>query len=116
MAYWGEAMSHNHPLWSEVDVPGAKAALEKFTPAMQERFAESGSEKEKAYMEAVRHLFYDSGDKLARDTAYSQAMAKMYERWPDDQEVDILYALSCRARFAPGTRDFAARRWPLRSA
>lgn len=106
MAYWGEAMSHNHPLWSEVDVPGAKAALEKFTPAMQERFAKSGSEKEKAYMEAVHHLFYDPGDKLARDTAYSAAMAKMYDRWPDDQEVDILYALSLLGTVRPGDAGF----------
>jgi tetratricopeptide (TPR) repeat protein len=106
MAYWGEAMSHNHPLWSEVDVPTAKAALEKFTPAMREHFAKSGSEKEKAYVEAVHHLFYDAGDKLARDTAYSQAMAKMYERWPDDHEVDILYALSLLGTVRPGDAGF----------
>jgi len=29
LAYWGEAMSYNHPLWAEVNVEAAKKALEK---------------------------------------------------------------------------------------
>ena len=24
MAYWGEAMTHNHPVWNELDVPAGK--------------------------------------------------------------------------------------------
>src|SRR5262245_41248146 len=27
MAYWGEAMTYNHPVWVEVDVEKGKAAL-----------------------------------------------------------------------------------------
>src|SRR5687767_15775934 len=30
MAYWGEAMAHNHPLWSEQDTPAARAVMAKF--------------------------------------------------------------------------------------
>ncbi|HUK31630.1 MAG TPA: hypothetical protein VLV89_10990, partial [Candidatus Acidoferrum sp.] len=41
MAYWGEAMSHNHPLWAEVDVPGAKRALEKLGATVEERAAKA---------------------------------------------------------------------------
>ena len=106
MAYWGEAMSHNHPLWAEVDVPAAQKALEKLAATPEARVAKAKSEKEKAYIDAVNQLFYASEDKLARDNAYSQAMAKMYERWPDDHEVDVLYALSLLGTVRPGDEGF----------
>lgn len=106
MAYWGEAMSHNHPLWAEVDVPAAQKALEKLAPTSEARVAKARTEKEKAYIDAVNQLFYAPGDKLARDNAYSQAMAKMYERWPADHEVDVLYALSLLGTVRPGDEGF----------
>ena len=78
MAYWGEAMSHNHPLWAEVDVDKAKQSLEKLAPTLEARVAKAKTPKEKAYLAAVNQLFYTPGDKLARDNAYSKAMAAMY--------------------------------------
>ena len=39
LAYWGEAISHNHPLWAEVDVPAAQKALEKLAPSPEARVA-----------------------------------------------------------------------------
>ncbi len=106
MAYWGEAMSHNHPLWAEVDIPAAKGALEKLAPAMEGRMAKAGTEKEKAYLAAEQLLFYAPGDKLARDNAYSDAMAEMYRRWPGDDEVAIFYALSLLGTVRPGDTGF----------
>jgi hypothetical protein len=32
LAYWGEAMSFNHPLWAEQDLAKARHALEKLAP------------------------------------------------------------------------------------
>ena len=32
LAYWGEAMSFNHPLWAQQDLNAAKQALEKLAP------------------------------------------------------------------------------------
>jgi tetratricopeptide (TPR) repeat protein len=64
------------------------------------------TEKEKAYLEAVNQLFYAPGDKLARDKAYSDAMARMYERWPDDHEIDIFYALSLLGTVRPIDKGF----------
>src|SRR5579863_4071338 len=90
MAYWGEAMSHNHPLWAEVDVDKAKGALEKLAPTLDGRLAKAKTPKEKAYLAAVNQLFYTPGDKLARDNAYSKAMAAMYAQYPQDDEVDVL--------------------------
>ena len=106
MAYWGEAMSHNHPLWAEVNVPAAQKALEKLAPTPEGRVAKAKTDKEKAYLDALNQLFYGSDDKLARDNAYSQAMAKMYDRWPTDHEVDVLYALSLLGTVRPGDEGF----------
>jgi tetratricopeptide (TPR) repeat protein len=106
LAYWGQAMSYNHPLWAQVDVPAAKKALERLAPTLDARLAKARTEKEKAYLQAVELLFYSPGDKLARDRAYSQAMSGMYERWPDDHEVAILYALSLLGTVRPGETGF----------
>ena len=106
MAYWGEAMSHNHPLWAEVDVDQAKRALEKLSPTLDGRLAKAQTPKEKSYLQAVDRLFYTPGDKLARDFSYSNAMAKMYAEWPDDHEVDVLYALSLLGTIRPGDPGF----------
>ncbi len=106
LAYWGEAMSYNHPLWAQQDLPAAKKALERLAPTLEGRLAKAPTDKEKAYLEAVNQLFYAPGDKLARDNAYSDAMARMYDRWPDDHEVDIFYALSLLGTVRPGDHGF----------
>ncbi|HET9524606.1 MAG TPA: tetratricopeptide repeat protein [Pyrinomonadaceae bacterium] len=87
MGYWGEAMTHNHPLWSEQDVTAARLVLAKIkdTPKLTER--------ERAYLNAVKVLFGD-GDKRARDTAYSAAMEKIYQAYPDDLDAAAFYSLS----------------------
>jgi tetratricopeptide (TPR) repeat protein len=102
LAYWGEAMSHNHPLWAQQDVDKAKVALEKLAPTHEARLAKAKLPKEKALLEALQTLYFGPGDKLARDIAYSAAMAKLYEQWPDDHEVGTLYALSLLGTVRPG--------------
>jgi tetratricopeptide (TPR) repeat protein len=106
LAYWGEAMSYNHPLWAQLDLPAAKKALERLAPALEGRIAKAHTEKEKAWLEAVNELFYAPGDKLARDNAYSDAMARSYARWPDDNEISIFYALSLLGTVRPGDTGF----------
>jgi tetratricopeptide (TPR) repeat protein len=106
LAYWGEAMSYNHPLWAQQDLPAARKALERLAPTLEGRLAKAPTEKEKAYLEAVNELFYAPGDKLARDNAYSDAMARLYERWPNDNEVSIFYALSLLGTVRPADKGF----------
>lgn len=106
MAYWGEAMSYNHPLWAQQDSLAAKRTLEKLAPTLEARLAKAGTAKEKAYLSAIQRLYYAPGDKLARDRAYSEAMAKMYGQWPDDHEVATLYALSLLGTVRPGDRGY----------
>ena len=87
MGYWGEAMTFNHPLWSEQDPAAARLVLAKIkdTPKLTER--------EKAYLNAVKVLFGD-GDKRRRDSAYSAAMEKIYRAYPDDLDAAAFYSLS----------------------
>ena len=106
MAYWGEAMSHNHPLWAQQDMGAAKAILESLAPTLDGRLRMAPMEKEKAWLSTIDVLYYSPGDKLERDTAYSEAMAQMYERWPDDDEVATFYALSLLGTVRPGDRGF----------
>ncbi|HEY7545019.1 MAG TPA: tetratricopeptide repeat protein, partial [Blastocatellia bacterium] len=87
MGYWGEAMSYNHPLWSEQDTAAARKVLEKLKDTSRV------TEKEKAFIEAVK-LLYGEGDKRARDAAYSAAMEKIYLAYTDDLEAASFYALS----------------------
>ena len=94
LAYWGQAMSDNHPLWAQQDMEAATAALERLAPTFEGRLEKAPTEKEKAYLTAIETLYFSPGDKLQRDIAYAEHMARMHERWPDDHEISVFYALS----------------------
>jgi hypothetical protein len=106
MAYWGEAMSHNHPLWAQQDTEAAKAILAKIAPTSEARTARVQTAKEKAFLQAIDVLYSSPGDKLARDVAYSKAMAEMHAKWPDDHEVATWYALSLLGTVRPADKGF----------
>jgi tetratricopeptide (TPR) repeat protein len=106
MAYGGEAMSFNHPLWAQQDAEAAKKVLEKIAPTSDARQAKAKLPKEKAFLKAIDVLYYSPGDKLARDIAYSEAMAAMYAQWPDDHEVATWYALSLLGTVRPTDKGF----------
>jgi tetratricopeptide (TPR) repeat protein len=114
MAYWCEAMSHNHPLWAQQDTAAARAILDKIAPTLDGRLAAVKTDKEKAFLRAIDVLYSSPGDastslsenKLARDVAYSNAMAAMYAQWPDDHEVATWYALSLLGTVRPADRGF----------
>lgn len=93
MAYWGEAMTHNHPIWGEQDRAAARAVLEALAPTSAERRSRAATDREKGYLEAVEVLYGD-GSKKERDAAYSAAMKALAERHPDDLDARAFYALS----------------------
>jgi tetratricopeptide (TPR) repeat protein len=106
LAYWGEAMSHNHPLWAQQDRDAARKVLEKLAPTHEARLAKAKQPKEKAFLEAMHVLYEGPGDKLARDKAYADYMAGLYARWPDDHEIATFYALSLLGTVRPGDTGF----------
>ena len=50
MAYWGEAMTFNHPVWQRTSPDLAKAALAKFAATPEARRAKAPTEKEKDWL------------------------------------------------------------------
>src|SRR3989304_7001061 len=83
LAYWGEAMSYNHPLWSEQDIAAARGVLGRLGATRKERGEKAPTARERLYMEAVEER-YGEGDKTARDIAYEKAMGRLQERFPED--------------------------------
>nr|MBA3811362.1 hypothetical protein [Caulobacteraceae bacterium] len=105
MAWWGEAMSYNHPVWMEQDADKARRALASFGPTPDVRLSKAGTEREKAYVHALETL-YGAGDKKDRDLRYAEEMARLHERFPADVDATAFYALSLLGTAHEG-RDFA---------
>jgi tetratricopeptide (TPR) repeat protein len=93
MAYWGEAMTFNHAVWMQQDLSAARAALEKLAPSRDTRRLKAGTDREKAYLDAVE-ILYGEGTKEDRDFRYETAMQKLHESYPDDIDATAFYALA----------------------
>jgi tetratricopeptide (TPR) repeat protein len=103
IAYWGEALAYNQPLWYNENLDKARAVLARLR---QRGTATPITDREKAYLDAVERLF-GVGAKPARDRAYADAMAALSRRFPDDQDAAALYALALLATMPDGQRDVA---------
>ena len=93
LAYWGEAMTYNHAVWMQQDANAARAVLARLAPDRAARLAKAGTDRERAYLEAVEILYGDGG-KFERDRLYAAAMKRLHERWPDDVDGTAFYALA----------------------
>ncbi|MCB2108342.1 MAG: hypothetical protein KDE14_11615 [Rhodobacteraceae bacterium] len=106
LAYWGEAMSYNHPLWAQQDSQSARAVLARFAPTAEKRAALAPTARERGLLAAVETLYAtdrpEPGDKLARDIAYEGAMGRLHRDFPDDDEIAIFHALSLLGTVRPG--------------
>lgn len=110
MAHWGVAMSLWHQLWNE---PDAKV-LQRGADEVHEAKGSDGptTAREQGYIAAIT-AFYRDSKKLnhdARAKAYSDAMKKVYESYPDDHEAAIFYALSLLASEPHEDTTFANRK------
>jgi Flp pilus assembly protein TadD len=93
MAYWGEAMTFNHPVWMQQDLASARAALNRLAASPALRRSKARTDREKNYLDAVE-ILYGDGAKEGRDLRYEDAMAKLHARYPDDVDAAAFYALS----------------------
>jgi tetratricopeptide (TPR) repeat protein len=104
MAYWGAAMTFNHPFWdppSEADERAAWALVQRGQKAHK------ASARERLYLAAVAALYKDAGAgaKSARDENYRDAMAAIYAKYPDD-ETKLFYGLSILGDIPEGSKGF----------
>lgn len=100
MGYWGEAMAHNHPLWSEQDTVAARQVIGRI------RDNAKLTARERAFLDAVKQLYAEGKDKRARDVAYSGAMEKVYRAYPDDLDAAAFYSLSLLGMVSPNEKGY----------
>jgi hypothetical protein len=102
MADWGIALSN----WGNPFAAGLKlqAQLDRGLKAIEQgRAAGAKTERERAYVEAVAHLYTDTAntDQRTRVLAYESAMATVSAAYPEDTEAAIFYALALAAAADP---------------
>ena len=94
MAYWGIAMSQRpNPLVP----PFSKELLGAGWQAIQKaRAANAATAREREWIEAVALFYedYETVDQKTRTARYERAMGNLHERYPDDAEIAVFYALA----------------------
>ncbi len=104
MAYWGEAMTHTHPIWFQQDREAALAILQRLGTTPEARLAKAKTERERDYLRTL-DVLYGEGSKEDRDFQYADAMAALHARYPDDVDATAFYALALLGTAHAG-RDF----------
>jgi tetratricopeptide (TPR) repeat protein len=106
MAYWGIAMSNFHPLWA----PPTEAELKKGASAVAIAQSMKGkSAKEADYINALAVFYKDAGktDHRTRTRWFEEAMQVLHDKYPDDVEAAVFYALALNAAADPNDKTFA---------
>lgn len=110
MAYWGEAMSLYHQLWNRPDAATVKLGWEEIQKAQA---IGAKTSRERGYINAMAAFYRTDHGKWEFEkhtTAYSLAMAKVYESNPQDHEAAAFYALSLLGSEPENDTSFANRK------
>ncbi len=107
IAWWGIALSSWSNPFAGFKSPGQLAQGLKAVQAG--RAAAPKTARERAYIDAVAHLYEDAVhvDPSTRLEAYETAMAKVSNDYPDDIEARIFYALALAAAADPSDKTYA---------
>jgi len=112
MAWWGLAMvaADNPFAW-----PVTMKLQEGAETIQKAKEVGAGTARERDYIGALEQLYKDhaSTPHRTRAVAYEEAMGKLAERYPDDVEAKILYALTVSGNHELGDKTFAR---PLKAA
>jgi tetratricopeptide (TPR) repeat protein len=107
MAHWGSAMTlfGNPFTWplSGKALPDGWAAVEKA------KAAQAKTQRERDYIGAVE-MFYKDWDKVdhrTRALAYAKAMEELAQRYPEDTEASVFYALALDVTALPTDKTYA---------
>jgi tetratricopeptide (TPR) repeat protein len=94
MAYWGETLCYNHPLATEQDAKTPREVLARLGATPEVRLAKAPTAREKGFLQAVEELWAEGDDWRARRVAYMEAMGRLHQQFPDDDEISTFYAVS----------------------
>jgi tetratricopeptide (TPR) repeat protein len=109
MAHWGIALSLFHQIWER---PGEASLKRGWSEIETAQKLGAKTAREQGYIAALADFYRDYGtrDHMQRAAAYSDAMGKLYQQYPDDLEAGAFYALSLLAAEPPGDKSHAARK------
>ena len=98
MAHWGVAMSEFHQIWNR---PGESTMKSAWAEMEKAQTPPAKTERERAYIAALSDFFRPGKEDFqTRIDAYSAAMGKLYEKYPD-VDSGAFYALSLLAAESP---------------
>jgi len=109
MAHWGVAMSLFHEIWERPEDGTLKRGHDEMEKAQR---LGAKTERERGFISALA-VFYGDRSKdnfLKQASAYSDAMAKVYQQNPNDIEAGAFYALSLLASESPDDKTHAAKK------
>lgn len=104
MAYWGEALSYNHPLWNQQDYDKANEVLNRLAATAEGRLTKAPTDFEKDLFKGVEVL-YGEGTKNERDDAYADYLGDLSKKYPQNHEISAFHALSLLGSVEAG-RDY----------
>lgn len=92
-----------------VNPPGPKSIAEANEFLRKAYAIGAGSQREREYLDALSHLLTDADkvDYRTRSLAYEKAMQALSERYPQDPEAAVFYALALNVTALPNDKTYA---------
>jgi hypothetical protein len=103
IAYWGIALSL---LWNPHVPPPAKNLAEGAAAIAKGKSVGAKTQRERDYIDALAVMYadHDKVDHRTRIVAYAKAMEQLAQRYPNDDEAQIHYALALNTSASRPTR------------
>jgi hypothetical protein len=107
IAYWGIALSL---LWNPHVAPPSKNLAEGAAAVAKGKSVAAKTARERDYMDALGVMYadYDMVDHRTRIVAYAKAMEQLAQRYPNDDEAQIHYALALNTSASPADKTYAS--------
>ena len=107
IAYWGVALSL---LWNPHVAAPAKNLAEGAAAIAKGKSVGAKSQRERDYLDALAVMYADHEkvDHRTRIQAYAKAMEQLAQRYPDDDEAQIHYALALNTSASPADKTYAS--------
>jgi tetratricopeptide (TPR) repeat protein len=105
----GVVLSLFHRIWGRPAEPSLKRGWSEMENAQK---LGAKTERERNYIAALSAFYSDYGtrDHMQRAAAYSEAMGKLFQQYPNDLEAGAFYGLSLLAAEPPADKSIAARK------
>src|SRR6266478_48338 len=106
IAYWGIALSL---LYNPHVAPPVKKLAEGAAALEKGKALGAKTQRERDYIDALGAMYadYDKVDHRTRVQAYAKAMEQLAQRYPDDDEAQIYYALALNTSASPADKTYA---------